>query len=122
MSRNDKWAGLGFCSDYHKSHLHTTARNSLTDTLEAQQYVDDILRLFILSFLLQHTGLTFDHYNARLLKVRVSMNYPQACPTLPLPARLPELSPIEHIWDVMGRLLQSFWNSDDLGQQLETIW
>ncbi|UYV70855.1 hypothetical protein LAZ67_8000866 [Cordylochernes scorpioides] len=34
----------------------------------------------------------------------------------------PDLSPIEHIWDVMGRRLQPSRNVDYLARQLETIW
>lgn len=50
------------------------------------------------------------------------MNCLQACPTLSLLARLPDLSPTEHIWVVMRRRLQPSRNVDDLSQQLETIW
>ncbi|UYV73888.1 hypothetical protein LAZ67_11001272 [Cordylochernes scorpioides] len=46
----------------------------------------------------------------------------QSCRTLPWPARSPDLSPIEQIWDVMGRRLQPSWNADYLARQLETIW
>ncbi|GFU81406.1 transposable element Tc1 transposase [Trichonephila clavipes] len=37
-------------------------------------------------------------------------------------SRLPDLSPIKHIWDAMGRLLHLLGNVDDLSQQLEQIW
>ncbi|UYV65955.1 hypothetical protein LAZ67_3005997 [Cordylochernes scorpioides] len=36
--------------------------------------------------------------------------------------RSPDLSPIEHIWDVMGRRLPPSRNVDYLARQLETIW
>ncbi|UYV74102.1 MAP4K1 [Cordylochernes scorpioides] len=54
------------------------------------------------------------HDNARPHTARVTMDYLQSCRTLPWPARLPDLSPIEHIWDVMGRRLQPSWNVDYL--------
>ncbi|GFW92269.1 hypothetical protein TNCV_3541551 [Trichonephila clavipes] len=38
------------------------------------------------------------------------------------PQQSPCLSPIEHIWDLMGRLLEPSLNISDLAQQLETIW
>ncbi|GFW59180.1 hypothetical protein TNCV_2781111 [Trichonephila clavipes] len=44
--------------------------------------------------------------NAKPITTRVTMNYIQVCLTLPGPARSPEPSAIEHIWDVMGRRLQ----------------
>ncbi|GFS67800.1 hypothetical protein TNCV_4364521 [Trichonephila clavipes] len=40
-----------------------------------------------------------------------------SCPDTP-----PDLSLIEHIWDFMGRRLQTLLNVDDLSQQSETIW
>ncbi|UYV80897.1 hypothetical protein LAZ67_19002125 [Cordylochernes scorpioides] len=77
-------------------------------TLTAQRYVDDILWPVLLPFLSHHPGLTFQQDNAR--------------PHTARPARSPDLSPIEHIWDVMGRRLQPSRNVDYLARQLETIW
>ncbi|GFX81127.1 transposable element Tcb2 transposase [Trichonephila clavipes] len=54
--------------------------------------VDDILRTVSLPFLLQYPGLIFQLDNVRLT----------ACQTLPSTATLPDLSPIEHVWDMMG--------------------
>ncbi|GFU32080.1 transposable element Tcb1 transposase [Trichonephila clavipes] len=34
----------------------------------------------------------------------------------------PDLSPIEHVWDMMGRQLHLPRNVDDLARQLEQIW
>ncbi|UYV68454.1 NUP188 [Cordylochernes scorpioides] len=53
---------------------------------------------------------------------RVTMDCLQSCRTLLWPARLSDLSPIEHIWDVMGRRLQPSRNVDYLTRQLDTIW
>ncbi|UYV75101.1 SIM2 [Cordylochernes scorpioides] len=91
-------------------------------TLTAQRYVDDILRPVLLPFLSHHPGLTFKQDNARPQTARVTMDCLQSCRTLPWPARSPDLSPIEHIWDVMGRRLQPSRNVDYLARQLETIW
>jgi len=51
---------------------------------------------------------------------RVAMNCLQACQTLPWPARSPDLSPIEHVWYMIGRHLAR--NVDDLVRQLKRIW
>ncbi|UYV82173.1 hypothetical protein LAZ67_21001252 [Cordylochernes scorpioides] len=91
-------------------------------TLTAQRYVDDILRPVLLPFLSHHPGLTFQQDNARPHTARVTMDCLQSCRTLPWPARSPDISPIEHIWDVMGRDLQPSRNVDYLARQLETIW
>ncbi|UYV74518.1 VPS53, partial [Cordylochernes scorpioides] len=68
-------------------------------TLTAQRYVDDILRPVLLPFLSHHPGLTFQQDNARPHTARVTMDCLQSCRTLLWPARSPDLSPIEHIWD-----------------------
>ncbi|UYV69341.1 hypothetical protein LAZ67_6003273 [Cordylochernes scorpioides] len=91
-------------------------------TLTAQRYVDDILRPVMLPFLSHHPGLTFQQDNARPHTARVTMDCLQSCRTLPWPARSPDLSPIEHIWDVMGRRLQPSQNVEYLARQLVTIW
>ncbi|GFU98524.1 transposable element Tc1 transposase [Trichonephila clavipes] len=44
------------------------------------------------------------------------------CQTLSWPARLSDLSLIEHVWDRMGRRLYILGNVDDLAGQLEQIW
>ncbi|GFS63853.1 transposable element Tcb2 transposase [Trichonephila clavipes] len=42
-------------------------------------------------------------YNALPHTARVSQDYLRTVTTLPWPARSPDLSPIEHIWDHLGR-------------------
>ncbi|GFV52436.1 transposable element Tcb1 transposase [Trichonephila clavipes] len=53
---------------------------------------------------------------------RVAMNCLIACKTLPWPARSPNLSLIEHVWDIIERRLHLPVNVDDLARQLEQIW
>ncbi|GFU38503.1 transposable element Tcb1 transposase [Trichonephila clavipes] len=50
------------------------------------------------------------------------MNCHTAYQTLPWPARSPDLSSIEHVWDMMGRRLHLPGNVDDITQCLEQIW
>ena len=52
----------------------------------------------------------------------VAMNCLQACQTLLWPARSLDHSPIEHVWDMMGRRSHLARNVDDLIRQLERIW
>ncbi|GFV68115.1 transposable element Tc1 transposase [Trichonephila clavipes] len=52
--------------------------------------------------------------NARPHTALVAMNCLTACQTLLLPARSPNLFPIEHVWDMMGRRLYLPGNVDDL--------
>ncbi|GFS66462.1 transposable element Tc1 transposase [Trichonephila clavipes] len=53
---------------------------------------------------------------ARPLAARVAMDCFTACQTLPWPTRSPDLSSIEHVWDIMGRPLHLPGNVDDLAQ------
>ena len=125
-----------FCPGYYTPHKPTAGRYDLDfhflysqsplvvifDTLTAQRYIDDILPPVVLPFYFEHPGLNFQHDNVRLYTTRVCMNCLQVCSMRSWPNRSLDLSPIEHIWDVMRRWLQPFRNIDDLVQQLETIW
>ncbi|UYV79773.1 K02A2.6-like [Cordylochernes scorpioides] len=105
-----------------KMIINRTPLVVIPGTLTAQQYVDDILRPALLPFHSHHPRLTFQQDNAQAHTARVTMDCLQSCRTLPWPARSLDLSPIEHIWDVMGRRLQPSRNVDYLARQLETIW
>ncbi|GFW55518.1 transposable element Tcb1 transposase [Trichonephila clavipes] len=50
---------------------------------------------------------------------RITSNY---CQTLLWSVRSPDLSPIEHVWDMMGTLRHLPDNVNDLTRQLEQIW
>ncbi|GFV44386.1 transposable element Tcb1 transposase [Trichonephila clavipes] len=64
----------------------------------------------------------FQQDNAKPHMARVTVNCLTACKTLPCPARSPDISPIEHVWDMKGRRLRLPGNVDHLTRQLEQIW
>ncbi|GFV59881.1 transposable element Tc1 transposase [Trichonephila clavipes] len=70
----------------------------------------------------RYPGLTFQQDNARPHTTRVAMNCLTAHQTLPWLARSPNLSPIEHVWDMRGRRLHLPRNVDGLTRKLEQIW
>ncbi|GFT14453.1 transposable element Tcb1 transposase [Trichonephila clavipes] len=84
---------------------HCQARLLWCLARSAQQYVNDILRAVLLPFLLQYCGLIFQQDNTRPHMERVDMNFLLAFQALPWPARSPDFSPIESIWDMMERQL-----------------
>ncbi|GFX96992.1 transposable element Tcb2 transposase [Trichonephila clavipes] len=49
------------------------------------------------------SGALFQQHNARPQTARVSQDYLRTVTSLPWPARSPDLSPIEHIWDYFER-------------------
>ncbi|GFV64572.1 transposable element Tcb2 transposase [Trichonephila clavipes] len=57
----------------------------------------------VLSLMKRFPGASFQQYNARLHTARVSQDCIRTVSTLPWPARSPDLSPIEYIWDNLGR-------------------
>ncbi|GFW55681.1 transposable element Tc1 transposase [Trichonephila clavipes] len=69
----------------------------------AHRYVDGILRTVLLPFLFQNSGLIFQQDNAKPHITRVAMNCLTAYQILPLPARLLDSSPIEHVWGMIER-------------------
>ncbi|GFW69081.1 transposable element Tc1 transposase [Trichonephila clavipes] len=62
-----------------------------------------------------------DNARPHTARARVVINCLTACQTLPLPARSSDLSPIEHVCDMMARLHFS-GNANDLAQELEQTW
>ncbi|GBM59498.1 hypothetical protein AVEN_70474-1 [Araneus ventricosus] len=55
----------------------------------------------------QHSRGVFQQDNARPHTAVVTQYAIQSVDMLPWPARSPDLSPIEHVWDIIGRQLQS---------------
>ncbi|GFT48443.1 transposable element Tcb1 transposase [Trichonephila clavipes] len=68
-------------------------------TLTGQCYVDDILRPHIGPFLNGLPGAIFQQDNALPHTARVVQDFLRHFETLPCPARSPDLSPVEHVWD-----------------------
>ncbi|GFW67979.1 transposable element Tcb1 transposase [Trichonephila clavipes] len=68
-------------------------------TLTGQSYVDDILRPHVGPFLNGIPGAIFQQHNARPHTARVAQDFLRHFQTLPWPARSPDLSPVEHVWD-----------------------
>ncbi|PRD27037.1 UNVERIFIED_CONTAM: Transposable element Tcb2 transposase [Trichonephila clavipes] len=68
-------------------------------TMTAQRYVHGILQLNVLPLMQRLPGSIFQQDNARPQSVRVSQKCLRTVTSLPWPARSPDLSPIEHIWD-----------------------
>ncbi|GFV32479.1 transposable element Tcb1 transposase [Trichonephila clavipes] len=48
--------------------------------------------------------------------------YHKTVTTLPWPARSPDLSPIEHIWDNFGRRVEHPTSVNEPGARLQQIW
>ncbi|GFU93850.1 transposable element Tcb1 transposase [Trichonephila clavipes] len=101
------------------------ARSSLVvlqGTLTARRYVDDILTPIVLPMLSSRPGAIYQQDNARPYTARLSQQCLQGYDVLPWPARSPDLSPIEHVCDALGRQLQPSRDTGELTAQMQRLW
>jgi hypothetical protein len=92
------WGGI--CGD-QKTRLAT-----IQGTLTAQRYTEQVLQPVVLPFL--RPGFILQQDNARPHTARITMDFfnRHNVDVLPWPAHSPDLSPIEHLWDHLGRQLR----------------
>ncbi|UYV84592.1 K02A2.6-like [Cordylochernes scorpioides] len=94
-------------------------------TMTAQRYVDDVLRPVTLPYLQGVPNALYQQDNARPHTARISQQALQDVQMLPWPPYSPELSPIEHVWDIIGRPLHALpqpRSEDELWQMVEREW
>ncbi|UYV71854.1 hypothetical protein LAZ67_9000710 [Cordylochernes scorpioides] len=94
-------------------------------TMTAQRYVDDVLRPVTLPYLQGVPKALYQQDNARPHTARISQQALQDVQMLPWPPYSPDLSPIEHVWDIIGRRLHALpqpRSEDELWQMVEREW
>ncbi|UYV71010.1 K02A2.6-like [Cordylochernes scorpioides] len=94
-------------------------------TMTAQRYVDDVLRPVTLPYLQGVPNALYQQDNARPHTARISQQALQDVQMLPWPPYYPDLSPIEHVWDIIGRRLHALpqpRSEDELWQMVEREW
>ncbi|GFX20288.1 transposable element Tcb1 transposase [Trichonephila clavipes] len=90
--------------------------------MTAQRYVHGSLQLHVLSLMQRLPGAIFEQNNARPHTARMSQDCLCTVITLPWPARSLDLSPIEHIWDHIGRRVGHPTSLKELEARLQLIW
>ena len=94
----------------------------------AQRYIHEVLQPQVVPFFEQHQNFLLQQDNARPHTARVTQDFLQrhGIPLLPHPARSPDLNPIEHFWDEIGRQLQGrqqmLQTEQDLREAIQEIW
>ncbi|UYV61919.1 hypothetical protein LAZ67_1007069, partial [Cordylochernes scorpioides] len=94
-------------------------------TMTAQRYVDDVLPPVTLPYLQGVSNALYQQDNARPHTARISQQALQDVQMLPWPPYSPDLSPIEHVWDIIGRRLHALSqprSEDELWQMVEREW
>ena len=78
---------------------------TVTGTLTAQRYLDEIVIPEVVPAVQANDDIIFQQDNARPHTARLTVDYlvDNHILCLPWPARSPDLSPIEHLWDELGR-------------------
>ncbi|GFS63850.1 DDE_3 domain-containing protein [Trichonephila clavipes] len=90
-------------------------------TLTGQPYVDEILRPHVGPFLNGLPGAIFQQDNARPHAARVAQYFLRNFQTIPWPARSPDLSPGEHLWDQLKWQMSSCHSVHDLELAVEDL-
>ncbi|GFV65382.1 transposable element Tc1 transposase [Trichonephila clavipes] len=67
-------------------------------------------------------GAIFQQDNARAHTARVAQDFLRHFQTLPWPARSPDLSPVEHVWDQLKRQMPSCHSVHDLELAVQDLW
>ncbi|GFX91606.1 transposable element Tcb1 transposase [Trichonephila clavipes] len=90
--------------------------------MTTQRYAHDILQPHALPLMQRLPESIFQQGNTRCHTERVSQYYLRTVTILHWPARSPDLSPIEHIWDHFGRRVGHPTSFNELEARLQQIW
>ncbi|GFV31789.1 transposable element Tcb1 transposase [Trichonephila clavipes] len=91
-------------------------------TMTAQRYVQDTLRPHVLPLVQRLPGAIFQPDNVRPHTARVLQDCLRTVTTLHWSARSPDLSPIEHISDHLGRRVGHPTSLNELDARFQQIW
>ncbi|GFU40046.1 transposable element Tcb1 transposase [Trichonephila clavipes] len=91
-------------------------------TMTALQYIHDILQPHVLPLMQRLPGASFGQDNTRPHMARVSQDFLHTVTTLSWLTKSPDLFPIDHIWDNLGRRVGHPTNLNELEVRLQQIW
>ncbi|KAH0821248.1 hypothetical protein GEV33_001543 [Tenebrio molitor] len=97
-------------------------------SMNARRYVQEVLQPVLVPYVQDIPNGLYQQDNARPHIARVSLEYLEHANVnlLPWPPRSPDLSPIEHVWDMIGQRLKNLARRPQTIQQLrheiQVIW
>ncbi|GFY03246.1 transposable element Tcb1 transposase [Trichonephila clavipes] len=100
----------------------------IVGNLNSTRYINEVLQSQDIPFLQGLPGAVFQQDNARPHVAKTVKSYldSQQVQLLPWPAYSPDMSPIEHVWDIVGgrldRDLRPVVSTDELWLHIQTIW
>lgn len=106
VRQHDRWGGAGVMVWAGISANHKTPLVIINGNLTARRYIDEVLETTCVPFIRNHPEISIlQQDNARPHAARVTTAYleQQNIDVLDWPPYSPDLSPIEHLWDQLGR-------------------
>ncbi|GFV36574.1 transposable element Tc1 transposase [Trichonephila clavipes] len=100
----------------------------IVGNLNSTRYINEVLQPQDIPFLQGLSGAVFQQNNARPHVAKTVKSYldSQQVQLLPWPAYLPDMSPIEHVWVIVGgrlaRDLRPVVSMDEFWLRIQTIW
>jgi transposase len=122
VKETDRFGGDGVMVRGGISHVGKTNLKIVVGNLNGIRYRSEILAPIVLPFIrTHHFNHVFQQDNARCHISRVAMNFlnDNHIRTLPWPALSPDLNPIEHVWDELGRRVRRRVNPPEFIDQLQ---
>ncbi|GFX19478.1 transposable element Tcb2 transposase [Trichonephila clavipes] len=89
--------------------------------MTAQRYVHDILQPYVFTLMQRLPGAIFQQDKTQPHTARVPQDCLRTVTTLPWSVRSPDLSPIEHIWNHLGRRVGHPTSLNELEAMLQQI-
>ncbi|GFX20071.1 transposable element Tcb1 transposase [Trichonephila clavipes] len=100
----------------------------IVGNLISTRYINEVLQAQAIPFQQGLPGVVYQQDNARPHVAKTVKSYldSQQVPLLPWPAYSPDMSPIEHVWDIvrwrLDRDLRPVASTDELWLRIQTIW